>query len=89
MKVKLHVRIKTQAGRWKYCPPVFTANKKLWASYALVNGKPEEHPEAIFALRFNDPGKRVWEHVGADPAKALTAKLHREHNSLAGPSESR
>jgi integrase len=79
MKVTLRVRIAASNGKRKYCPPVFAANKKLRAGWALVNGKPEPHPEAVFALRYADRGKRKWEHVGQDPAKALTAKLRREH----------
>lgn len=79
MKVTLHVRIKTKDGRRKYCPPVFTANKKLRAEWAMVDGQPKHHPEAVFALRYTDRGKRVWEHVGRDPDRAVTAKLRQEH----------
>jgi integrase/recombinase XerD len=79
VKVTSHVRITLPDGKRKYCPPVYGGNKKLKAGYALVNGKPELHPEGVFALRYSDRGKRKWEHVGQDPAKALTAKLRREH----------
>lgn len=79
MKVTLHVRIKTSDGKRRYCPPVLAANKKLRACWAMVDGKAEHHPEAVFALRYRENGKRQWRQVGADPAKALTAKLRQEH----------
>jgi integrase/recombinase XerD len=78
-KVTVHVRIKTAEGKRIYCRPVYGANKKLRAGWALVNGQPEAHPEAVFVLRYTDRGRRKWEHVGEDPAKAHTAKLRREH----------
>ncbi|HEX4169948.1 MAG TPA: site-specific integrase [Bryobacteraceae bacterium] len=58
---------------------MYAANKKLRVGYALVGGQPEAHPEAIFAPRYEDGGKRRWKKVGKDPAKAITALLRQEH----------
>ena len=73
MSVGLYARV-TVGGKRKYCRPVFTGNKKLKAGYALVNGIPESHPEAVFALRYTERGKRQWLEVGPDPNQAIAAK---------------
>jgi integrase len=79
MAVSLHVRIELLDGRRVYRPPAFTKNNKLLAEYAMVGAIPEHHPEAVFAMRYTERGKRVWKAVGKDPNKALAAKLKREH----------
>lgn len=79
MAVSLHVRIELADGRRVYRPPLFTKNNKLRAEYALVDGIPEHHPEAVFVLRYTEGGKRVWKKIGRDPNKALAAKMKREH----------
>jgi integrase/recombinase XerD len=78
MKVGLYVRV-TLDGKRKYCPPVYAANKKLKAGYALVNQEPRPFSDAVYALRYKEGGKRKWQEVGSDPQQALTEKLRREH----------
>jgi integrase/recombinase XerD len=79
MSVTLYVRIKNKDGKYVYAKPVLAGNRRLRVGYALIDGKPEPHPEAIFALRFSDNGKRRWLEVGTDANQAIIAKQHQEH----------
>jgi integrase/recombinase XerD len=75
--VSLHVRINLPDGKQVYGKPVFAGNKKLLAGCALIKGKRELHPEAVFYLRYVENGKRKWKGVGQDRANALAAKAQR------------
>jgi integrase/recombinase XerD len=77
--VRLKIRVRLSNGSRSYVDPVYSANGKLKPLYAIVNGKPEHHPEGVYNLRYVKAGKRVWDAVGADPQLALTAKLRVEH----------
>lgn len=55
-----------------------SANSKLKLLVAVVDGKPEHHPEGSYFLRYISDGKRIWEAVGNDPQLALASKLKRE-----------
>jgi len=83
--VRLKIRVRLSNGSRAYADPVYSPNGKLKPLYALVNGKPEYHPEGIYNLRYVKAGKRVWDAVGADPQLALTAKLRVEHHLQAVP----
>ena len=76
--VKLLIRIRKTDGKRSYKHPVIAANGKLKPLLAIVNGKPEHHPEGVYCLRYNKSGKRIWEEVGKDAGKAITEKLKRE-----------
>gem|GEM_PF-268397 len=76
--VNLLLRIRETDGKRSYKCPVIAANGKLKPLYAVVNGKPEHHPEGVYCLRYSKSGKRVWEEVGKDAGKAITEKLKRE-----------
>jgi hypothetical protein len=68
----------SKAFQWKPSlrrPSLFSSNGKLKPLYAVVDGKPEHHPEGVYNLRYLKAGKRVWDAVGADPQLAVTAKL--------------
>ena len=77
--VRLKIRVRLSNGSRAYVDPVYSSNGKLKPLYAVVNGKPEHHPEGVYNLRYLKAGKRVWDAVGADPQLALTAKLRVEH----------
>jgi hypothetical protein len=79
-RVTLHVRIVRPDGTRTYAAPVYAANRRLCGGYALVNGKPEPHPEACYYLRYPVEGKRVWRNVGADPLAAQNALAVQEHH---------
>ena len=78
-RVTLHVRIVRPDGSRTYAAPVYAANRRLRGGYALVNGRPEHHPEACYYLRYPVEGKRVWRNVGADPLAAQNALAVQEH----------
>jgi integrase len=46
----------------------------------LVAGKPEHYRDAAYYLRFLRDGKRVWQWVGRDPDRALSALRNTEHD---------
>jgi integrase/recombinase XerD len=77
--VRLKIRVRFPNGSRAYVDPVFSSNSKLKPSYALVDGKPEHHPEGVYNLRYVRGGKRVWHPVGCDAQAAMTAKLQVEH----------
>lgn len=82
--VRLKIRIRLPDGSRPYLDPVPSGNGKLKPLYALVDGKPEHHPEGCYFLRYaNAEGKRVWERVGKDGQFALGARLKRERSGAA------
>ena len=83
MKVKLYIRVRRPDGTRQYLNPVFSANGKLKPFYALVQGKPEHHPEGVYNLRYKKAGKLVWRITGTDPQQAVTAQLKLERTIAA------
>lgn len=65
--VKVYCRIAQPDGSYPYKPAVYDKNHQISAGYALVDKKPQYHPEAVYYLRYSDAsGKQVWERVGTD-----------------------
>jgi hypothetical protein len=71
--VRLKIRVRLSNGGRVYVDPIFSSNGKLKPLYAVLNGKPEHHPEGVYNLRYVKAGKRVWHVVGTDAQLALTA----------------
>lgn len=78
MKVHLYIRVRLSDGNRQYVDPVYAANGKLKPLYAVVEGKPEHHPEGVYHLRYLANGKRIWESVGSDAPSAMTARIKKE-----------
>ena len=76
---RIYIRVVLPDGSRPYCNPVCTANQKLRAQYALIDGKPRHHPEGVYYLRYTTGGKRRWERVGADPSLALVRLQLRDY----------
>jgi hypothetical protein len=64
--VRLKIRVRLSNGSRAYVDPVYSSNGKLKPLYAVVNGKPEHHPEGIYNLRYVKAGKSVWDAVGTN-----------------------
>ena len=79
-KVRLYMRVRRSDGRYSYLDPAWNRNRTLKAGYALVDGQPEYHPGAVYYLRFLRGGRRLWEAVGTEPDRALTALRNTEHD---------
>jgi len=62
--------------------PAYSGNGKLRPFCAIVDGKPEIHPEGVYALRYLKGGVRVYHTVGNDPQVAATTKLRVEHSLI-------
>jgi integrase/recombinase XerD len=60
-------------SRWKYCKPVYGRNNKIKPHWALVNGKPEQHPEGNFYISYRDGKKKIWKKIGPNPSDAVHA----------------
>jgi len=71
LKAHLHIRIKLPDGSRRYSEPVYSTNRKLRPFFALVDGKPEHHPEGVYHLRFLQNSKHIWKAVGSDAQEAL------------------
>jgi hypothetical protein len=68
----LYIRVTTEDGKRPYCKPVYLSKGRLKPLFAVVNRKPEHHPEGIYYLRFGtDGGKQTFVPVGNDPYVAL------------------
>jgi hypothetical protein len=51
-------------------PHFFLPMGKLKPLYAVVNGKPEHHPEGVYNLRYVKASKRVW-HAAHEKRNAI------------------
>jgi integrase len=60
-------------SRWKYCRPVYGRNNKIKPHWALVKGKPEQHPEGNFYISFREGKKKIWKKIGPNPTEAVSA----------------
>lgn len=75
----MKIRVRLPDGSRPFLNPVLSGNNKLKPLYAVVDGKPEHHPEGSYFLRHaGHEGKRVWEPVGNEPQLALVAQRKRE-----------
>jgi integrase len=72
--VTINIRIKTPEGKRVYANPVYEAKGRLKAFWARVNGKPEYHPEGVYALRYGSK----WEFCGRQTDVVTATKLRRE-----------
>ena len=68
-EVNLTKRVQTPYGR-RYCRLVFSANGRIKADLAVVDGKQECHKEGAYYLEWREGSKRVRLSVGKDPADA-------------------
>jgi hypothetical protein len=66
----------------KFYRAVEAANKKLRPHVALVGGREQRLPEAVYTLRYQVDGKRKWEAVGFDPQAAVEQKIRRNASWL-------
>ena len=46
--VRLKIRVRLSNGSRAYVDPVYSSDGKLKPLYAVVNGKPEHHPEGVY-----------------------------------------
>jgi hypothetical protein len=75
----LKIQVRLPHGSRPFLNPVLSGNNKLKPLHAVVDGKPEHHPEGSYFLRYaGQDGRRVWVPVGNDPQLALTEKQKRE-----------
>jgi integrase/recombinase XerD len=78
VKVRIYIRVRLSDGAHPFLEPAQAGNNRLKPFYALVDGKPQHHPEGVYYLRYVRNDKRVWEKVGTDPNAAVTAAKKRE-----------
>lgn len=78
----LYITVKTASGKWTTVKPVVSANGRLKALVAIINGKEEKHPEGKYKVRWLENGKPRFDSVGNDPDAALIA-LNRREKGLA------
>jgi hypothetical protein len=72
--VRLKIRIRLPDGSRPFLDPVLSSNGKLKPLYAIVDGKPEHHPNGTYFLRYAVlGGKRVYKPISkdADPLTEL------------------
>jgi hypothetical protein len=75
----LYIRITTKDGKKRYCQPVYLSKGRLKPLYAMVDGKPERHPEGVYYIRFGtDGGKQPFQPVGNDPYVASDRLAQKE-----------
>jgi hypothetical protein len=79
-QVRLYIRIRRSDGRHTFEDLVSNRNRTLRVHYAVVQGRPEHHPEGRFYLRYLHNKKRIWQSVGSNGDVALVALLNTQHD---------
>jgi hypothetical protein len=88
--VRLKIRVRLSNGCRSYVDPIFSSNGKLKPLYAVVNGKPEHHPEGVYIHRDKEllinPLSLYWLHTwwGADWMYLRMRSVLQDHNELEG-----
>jgi integrase/recombinase XerD len=70
-KVTLYIRPTLPDGSRPYLKPAYLRGGKLRRGYALVQGKPQQVPNAEYYVRYRKDGKRIWRRAGRDAGEAL------------------
>ena len=70
--------VKLDSGVFRYRHPARTVNGRMRHFYAVVDAKPEHHPEALYYLQFSENGKLQYEKLSGDPAEMLAAQCRKE-----------
>jgi integrase/recombinase XerD len=71
--------IRTRDSQNHFAKAVWLTKSRIRPHYAVVDGKPEHHPEGTYYLRYRLAGKRVWTPIGSDPS--LVFDRWREKNN--------
>jgi hypothetical protein len=58
--VRLKIQVRLSDRSRPYLDPVLSEKEKLKPLYAVVNGRPEHHPDGSY-LRYLTNGRRLWE----------------------------
>jgi hypothetical protein len=72
-------------GRPSVHHPAWNGNRTLRANYAFVDSQSGHYPKSVEHLRFLRSAKRLWESVGSEPDRVLTAlrNLERDPDEVA------
>ena len=76
-EVNVTKRVQTPHGL-RYCPVVLSANGRIKPNMAVVDGKPEHHPEGSYYLEWRNGARRVRLSVGKDAADATARRQRKE-----------
>jgi integrase/recombinase XerD len=71
--------IRARDSQHHFAKAVWINKSRIRPHYAVVDGKPEHHPEGTYYLRYRLAGKRVWSQIGSDPS--LVFDRWREKNN--------
>ena len=77
-EVNLTKRCRLPDGTTRFCPVVILGNGRIRPDYAIVDGKPEHHPEGRYYIDWTEKGKRIRKSVGTDAAQAHAKRLMQE-----------
>ena len=73
-KVTLLIRIRV-GKRYPFAEPVYSANGKLKPLCAMVDGRPEHHPEGTYHLRYH---RKIHPSIGNQADEAVAALARKE-----------
>jgi integrase/recombinase XerD len=65
-------------GQYRTCPPLYSDNGRIKQDWVLVNGRPEQHKEGNYWLRWREGKKHVRRSVGKNAADAVAQQLRQE-----------
>ena len=71
----LYLRVTTKDGQAPFCKPVYLSKGRLKPHYAIVNRRPEHHPEGVYYVRFGRRGRKQ---------KAVQPNQQSDHSDAAG-----
>lgn len=77
--VTLLLRVKTPDGKRPYLQPARSASGKVRPGWGLYKGQSIHYPDGVYALRFTQGKRLVFETVGADVAVALIQQRKRQN----------
>ena len=60
--------IRARDHQHHFAKAIWLTKSRIRPHYAVVDGKPEHHPEGAYYLRYRLAGKRVWKQLGNDPS---------------------
>jgi hypothetical protein len=72
--VSIRIRFKAPDGKLVVAQPVWAKKGTLKPLWARINGRPQDHPDADYILRYGTK----WENVGQHVDVVMATKLRRE-----------
>ncbi|MGH9620752.1 MAG: hypothetical protein ACRD45_13755, partial [Bryobacteraceae bacterium] len=78
LSVNVVMYAKLAGGKRRYRRPATSPDGRLKLWYAVVDGQPEYHPEALYYLQYREHGVLKYDRLPPDPAAMLAAERRKQ-----------